>query len=134
MTEDLQRSALWAAWSRADLTLEQLWMRYFALGGTADLTDVDAHLHGLGPLSDVQRDVLAHAVNERLVELFTQHRVPYVRTIRQPRPTTGPLAALVTLLDSVGSAPPERLPALVAAAGRLLDVDVTVYRIDHEQR
>jgi hypothetical protein len=134
VTEDLHRSALGAAWSRADLTLEQLWVRYFAIGGTADLTDVDAYLHGLGELSDVERDVLAHAVNERLVELFTQYRVPYVRPIREPRPATGPLAAFTSLLDSVGSAPPERLPGLAAAAGRLLDLDVTLYRIDHEQR
>ena len=134
MTEDLQRSALGAAWSRADVTLEQLWVRYFGLGGTGDLTDVDAYVHGLGDLSDVERDVLAHAVNERLVELFTQHRVPYTRAIREPRPATGPLAALTTLLDSVGAAPPERLPELVAVAGRLLDLEVTLYRIDHEQR
>lgn len=134
MTGDLQRSALRDGWSHAYLTLDQLWMRYFGLGGTGDLTDVDAYLHGLGDLSDVQRDVLAHAVNERLVELYTQHRVPYARAIREPRPATGPLAALVTLLESVGAAPPERLPALVAAAGRLMDVEVTLYRIDHEQR
>ncbi len=134
MTEDLQRSALRAGWSHADLTLDQLWVRYFGLGGSADLTDVDAYLHDLGDLSDVERDMLAHAVNERLVELFTRHRVPYVRAIRAPRPATGPLAALVTLLESAGSAPPERLPGLAAAAGRLLDVDVTLYRIDHEQR
>ena len=134
MTEDLHRSAFGAAWSHTGLTLEQLWVRYFGLGGTADLTDVDAYLHGLGQLSDVERDVLAHAVNERLVELFTQHRVPYVHAIREPRPATGPLAALMGLLDSVGSAPPERLPGLVGDAGRLLDLDVTLYRIDHEQR
>ena len=134
MTEDLHRSALGAAWSRADVTLEQLWVRYFGLGGTGDLTYVDAYVHGLGDLSDVESDVLAHAVNERLVELFTQHRVPYTRAIREPRPATGPLAALTTLLDSVGAAPPERLPELVAVAGRLLDLEVTLYRIDHEQR
>ena len=38
-----------AAVRRADLTLEQLWTRYFALGGNADLMDVDAHLAGLLP-------------------------------------------------------------------------------------
>jgi hypothetical protein len=30
--------------------------------------------------------------------------------------------------------PPERLPALVADAGRLMDVHATIHRIDHEQR
>jgi hypothetical protein len=132
--EDLQQSALSAGYAHADLTLEQLWMRYFALGGSADLMDVDAYVSGLAPFPEGQRDLLAHAVNERLDELVAPHRVPYTRTIRAGRPKTGPLAALVTLLDAAGAAPPERLPALAAAAGRLLGVDVTVHRIDHAQR
>jgi hypothetical protein len=45
--EEEERAALQAAYEHTDLTLEQLWMRYFALGGEADLVDVDAHLAGL---------------------------------------------------------------------------------------
>ncbi len=134
MTEGLQRSALEDGYAHAELTLEQLWVRYFALGGTADLTDLDAYVHGLSDLPDHQSDLLAHAVNERLDELFTRHRVPYTQVIRRHRPASGPLAALATLLESAGDAPPERIPALVADAGRLMDVEVTVHRIDHEQR
>ncbi|MGY1754539.1 PP2C family protein-serine/threonine phosphatase [Blastococcus sp. SYSU D01042] len=134
MTEEVQRSALAAGYGRAELTLEQLWMRYFALGGTADLTDVDGYLHGLAGLPANQHDLLAHAVNERLDELFTRHRVPYLAPVRQRPSTTGTPAALVTLLEAAGAVPPERLPALATEAGRLLDVDVTVHRIDHEQR
>ena len=132
--DDLQRSALRAARDHAGLTLEDLWMRYFALGGDADLMDVDAHLAGLMALPVLQRDILAHAVNERLDELIAQHRVPYSRVLRQAAPTTGPLAALVTLLDAAGSAPPERLPTLAAAAGRALGVEVAVHLVDPEQR
>jgi hypothetical protein len=132
--EDLQRSALRAAREHAGLTLEDLWMRYFALGGDADLMDVDAHLAGLAPLPAIHRDILAHAVNERLDEIIAQHRVPYSRILRQAEPTTGPLAALVTLLGAAGSAPPERLPTLAAAAGQILGVGVAVYLIDLEQR
>jgi hypothetical protein len=134
VTEDLHRSALAAGYGHADLSLEQLWVRYFALGGTGDLTDVDAYLNGLGDLPEGQCDLLAHAVNERLDELFTRHRVPYTRAIRRSRPESGPLAALAMLLEAAGEAPPERIPVLAAAAGRLMDVDVTVHRIDHEQR
>jgi len=132
--EEQQRSALRAAFELADLTLEQLWLRYFALGGSADLMDVDAHLSGLMPLPSTQRDMLAHAVNERLDELMAQRRAPYSRTIRLGPPSTGPLAALVGMLGAAGSAPPERLPALAAAAGRKLGVDISVLLIDHEQR
>ena len=113
---------------------EQLWIRYFALGGDADLIDVEAHLAGLMPLPAGQRDMLAHAVNERLDELVAAHRVPYIRTVRQGRPATGPLAALVDLLASAGAAPPERLPTMAAQAGRALGVELDVYLIDHEQR
>jgi hypothetical protein len=132
--EEQQRSALQAARDRTGLTLEELWMRYFALGGNADLMDVDAHISGLTVLPVLQGDILAHAVNERLDELITQHRVPYSRTIRQGQPTTGPLAALVALLSAAGSAPPERLPTLAAAAGQILGVGVVVHLIDPEQR
>jgi hypothetical protein len=88
--EERQRSALHAAREHAGLTLEDLWIRYFALGGDADLMDVDAHLSGLTLLPVLQRDILAHAVNERLDELTTRHRVPYSRVIRQPQPSSGP--------------------------------------------
>ena len=132
--DDTEDPALAAAVRRADLTLEQLWTRYFALGGDADLMDVDAHLAGLIRLPPGERDMLAHAVNERLDEVLAAHRVPYSRPVRQNRPTTGPLAALVELLMSAGSAPPERLASIAADAGRALGVDVSVYLIDHEQR
>jgi hypothetical protein len=131
--DELQQSAMSDGFAHADLTLEQLWMRYFGIGGDADLMDVDGYLAGLTSLPEGQRDVLAHAVNERLDELVARYRVPYTRAIRQGRPRTGPLAALVTLLAAASSAPPERLPALTEDAGRLLGVGVAVHRVDHEQ-
>jgi hypothetical protein len=132
--EQLQRAAIEGAVRYAELTLEQLWTRYFALGGDLDLVDVDAFLAGLVQLPPLQRDMLAHAVNERLDELAGQRRVPYTAVVRQRRPTSGPLAALVELVDGAHGSPPERLPALVTEAGRLLDVELHGYLVDHEQR
>jgi hypothetical protein len=132
--EEQQQSALHAAYEHADLTLEQLWMRYFALGGDADLLDVDAQLAGVTSLPPVQRDVLAHAINERLDELIAQHRVPYSHPVRPGRPSGGPLAALAGLLEAAGTSPPEHLPELARTAGRALGVDVTLHLIDHEQQ
>jgi hypothetical protein len=132
--EEGQRTALRSAFEHAGLSLEQLWMRYFALGGTADLMEIDAQLAGLSELPAGQRDMLAHAVNERLDELTYQRRVPYSRPLRAAAPTTGPLAALVGLLNAAGSAPPGRLPAFAAAAGRIIGVEITMHLIDHEQR
>src|SRR4051794_29001689 len=86
------------------------------------------------PLPPLQRDILAHAVNERLDELTWQPRVPYSRSVREGRPMQGPLAALVTLLEDVRRAPPERLPVAAAAAGRALGVQVVIFLVDYEQR
>jgi hypothetical protein len=132
--EDPQLNGLRDAYAHTALTLEQLWIRYFALGGTADLVELDACIAGLVPVAPDQHDLLAHAINERLDELVEEHRVPYRRTIRSGRPSPGPLAALVELLGAAGSAPPERIPALVAEAGRLLGTETVVHLIDHEQR
>ncbi|GAA3463058.1 PP2C family protein-serine/threonine phosphatase [Saccharothrix longispora] len=129
-----QQRTLAQALKRAELTTEQLWLRYFSLGGDAGLIDVDAYVHGLGGLAPVQRDVLAHAVNERLDELTPPHRAAYSRPIRGRNPDTGPLAALVRLLEDTELAPPERLPAVAEAAGGVLGVRVTVYLADYDQR
>jgi Stage II sporulation protein E (SpoIIE) len=131
--ENHQRRALDVGYRRAELTLEQLWLRYFALGGVAGLVEVEAYLHGLVPLPALQRDILAHAVNERLDELTWQHRVPYSRVLREGPGAQGPLAALVTLLENMRLAPPERLPAVVAAAGRALGVQLVIYLVDYQQ-
>jgi hypothetical protein len=127
-------SALRDALRHTELTVEELWLRYFSLGGDDDLIAVEAHLAGLVPLSRAQADVVALVVNERIDELAAQRRVPYSRTVRQERPATGPLTALVGLLSAAGSAPPERLPELAAEAGRALGVGIVVHLIDHEQR
>ena len=45
--EEERRRALRSALEVADLTMDQLWTRYFALGGHADLLEVEGHVHGL---------------------------------------------------------------------------------------
>jgi serine/threonine protein phosphatase PrpC len=129
-----QRRTLDLGFRRAELTLEQLWVRYFALGGIAGLVEIEAYLHGLMPLPSLQRDILAHAVNERLDELTWRHRVPYSRRVREGLGAEGPLAALVAILEGMRLAPPERLPAAAAAAGRALGVQIVIYLVDYEQR
>jgi stage II sporulation SpoE-like protein len=129
-----QRAGLRAAFRHADLTLEELWLRYFQLGGNADLLDVEAHLGELVCLPHADGDLLAVVVNERLDELVEARRVPYSRPLRPPRPTTGPLAALLHLLEAARNAPPDRLGSLAARAGRVLGVEVAVHVVDHEQR
>lgn len=63
----------------ADLSLKDLFVAYFALGGTADFAGMVAHLGGSARVLDVhQRDVVAHALNERLADLgCTEHLLSY---------------------------------------------------------
>jgi len=64
------------AFSHAELTVHELWVRYFALGGEAGATEVEAYLNALMPLPAGEHNILAQAVNERLNEL-PPRRAPY---------------------------------------------------------
>ncbi len=77
--EEEQRRALRSALEVADLTLDELWTRYFALGGHADLLEVEGHVQGLLTLPPAEVNVLAHALNERLDELGRRRDVPYAQ-------------------------------------------------------
>lgn len=54
---------------RAQLTLPQLWLRCFELGGTAATIELDAYLHELLPLTPLDVLVLTTALEERHQEL-----------------------------------------------------------------
>jgi hypothetical protein len=58
-----------AAYEASNLTVGELWLRYFALGGEASELEVDAYLNGAIALPAIQHDILAHAINERLDEI-----------------------------------------------------------------
>jgi len=55
----------------------ELWLRYFELGGTSTGLQVEAILYGALIPSAYDHDVIAHALNERFVELGGNHPVPY---------------------------------------------------------
>jgi hypothetical protein len=61
----------------ADLTGGELWLRYFALGGMSTAFQLEAFLHGALTPTPHDHDVIAHALNERFVELGGNHPVPY---------------------------------------------------------
>ena len=74
---DESQRALTEAFAGSKLTVEELWLRYFSLGGDAGKVEIEAYLAGLMPLSSLQHNILAHAVNERLDELGPPRRAPY---------------------------------------------------------
>ena len=65
-----------AARVHAELTVQELWLRYVALGGTSDAFDLDGYLQELVPLETLQQDVLAQALNEALEDDCRSYRIP----------------------------------------------------------
>jgi hypothetical protein len=73
------RSMLGAAFRRTELTPSELWLRYVALGGSADRIDVYGYVHGMTFLPVGEHDILAQVVNEALDELGERCRIPQAR-------------------------------------------------------
>jgi len=60
-----------------DLSQDQLWMRYFALGGSAMPTEFEAYVVGALDPTQPDHDMLVHALNERSMELGSDRRWHY---------------------------------------------------------
>jgi hypothetical protein len=71
---------------QAGLSHRELWFRYFELGGMNSGLELEAFLHGLLQPSAHEHDVIAHAINERFVELGKNHPVSYSM---DPKPDSG---------------------------------------------
>lgn len=61
----------------AGLSHSELWLRYFALGGMSTALQLEAFLYGALQPTSHDHNVIAHALNERFVELGGNHPVPY---------------------------------------------------------
>ena len=59
------------------LTVRELWWRYFALGGTTVVMEIEAVLCGVLVPSTEDSDILAIALNERFSELGGGYPIPY---------------------------------------------------------
>jgi hypothetical protein len=62
---------------RAGLTHGDLFLRYFELGGMSTSLQLEAILYGALHPTPHDEEVIAHALNERFVELGGNHPVPY---------------------------------------------------------
>jgi hypothetical protein len=61
------------------LSLPDLWLGYFALGGTMDVAGLGSYLAGEpSPTpSDADHDAIVHALNEAYGDIGKDHPVPY---------------------------------------------------------
>jgi hypothetical protein len=76
---DYATPALDNARQLAGLTVDQLWMRYFALGGTASVGGLADYLHDVNEPDVHQYDIVVHALNERFGDLDMDSPVEYCR-------------------------------------------------------
>ena len=106
MTSEDRHQATEVARMRADLTVQDLWLRYVALGGSSDAFDIDGYLQGLVTLETFQQDVLAQAVNEGLAELCRSLRVPLSASTREGV-DDGALAKVIDQLLDRGPSTPD---------------------------
>lgn len=74
--EEEQRRQLGRVLKIANVSVGQLWLRYFGNGGSVGEYEVDAYIQGLISLPVLQRDVLAFALNELVDELPALPRAP----------------------------------------------------------
>lgn len=70
-----------AARVQAGLSLNELWIAYFALGGAETAGVVRAYLIADIDPGLIDFDVLAQALNERFMDLGGDHPVPYAEDL-----------------------------------------------------
>lgn len=66
-----------AARVQAGLSVSELWIAYFALGGTETAGAVRAYLGSEIDVPLIDFDVMAQAINERFMDLGGDHPTPY---------------------------------------------------------
>jgi hypothetical protein len=96
------------------MSVQDLWVRYIAVGGRGDIFDIDAHLQGVLALDPYEHDTLACALNERLDELAAADRVPYLEP--GPDPPSNLQDIVTELLDEGEDGPDPRSQDPDAAA------------------
>jgi hypothetical protein len=63
----------------AMLSMGDLYLRYFGLGGMTPALEMEAIVCGALATTDPDRDRMVHALNERFTELGRNHPVPYAQ-------------------------------------------------------
>ncbi len=62
----------------ADLSVEELWWRYFGLGGMSTLLQFDEFLQGSVDPTPNEYNIMAVALNERFMEFDPSRSIPYI--------------------------------------------------------
>lgn len=74
---ETQRHTLGRAVRHSALPVNELWVRYFTMGGTAGEYEIDAYINASYALPALERDILAQATNEMVDSLPSPPRASY---------------------------------------------------------
>lgn len=100
--EPQQQAMLRSALRTARISVGDLWLHYFSIGGTVGEYEVEAYLQGLLSLPVLQRDLLAMAANE-LIKALPRPHAPYSDEIadgaKDPKDRAGKDECLPIQLD-----------------------------------
>ncbi|WDF33217.1 GAF domain-containing protein [Arthrobacter agilis] len=110
------------ALKKADCTVSELWVKYYAAGGTVSEFEVQAYLGGLLRLPPAERNILADAMNELLENSPVNIRIPRSEEdepAETPEDSRRSLGALGSFLFTAEEAEHERLHAVTQT--KLLD-------------
>lgn len=88
-SEPEQRRRLQVAMTAAEISIDDLWLYYFGIGGSVGEYEVEAYMQGLLSLPELQRDLLAMAANELAAEQ-PGPRAPYSDELARDVEEDGP--------------------------------------------
>ncbi len=78
MVDHKDHESLEAARRRSGLSVEGLWIRYFEIGGMASVLELDAFLQGALAPERIERDMVAHVLNEAFADQGVPDRLTYL--------------------------------------------------------
>ena len=119
------------AFARSGLSVADLWLRYFTVGGTSGPADLAEFVDGDVRLAPAQQDLVAQVINEQLEVARARNRAAYAGPLSLTTGSQEPLAAMVEMLRGSRLMPPDGLPAVLDAAAAMLGVEVLLYVVDY---
>ncbi|MHA7146502.1 hypothetical protein ACX80U_17475 [Arthrobacter sp. TmT3-37] len=78
-----QYAAAFSLMHLAGITVGELWVYYFSIGGSVGEFEVNAYLHGLIRLPALDRDLLSQSLNEMYDDLCRSPRAPFSANIHE---------------------------------------------------
>ena len=74
-------TAIGAGLALSDMTMNDLWVGYLAVGGTHSLTQLSDYTAGTTTWTDLEHDFAAQALNDYFTDLGLDHPVAYAREL-----------------------------------------------------